>query len=247
MPIEASSVRRFLVITCEHAGNSVPDEYRLLFAGFEAMLQTHRGWDPGALILAEEMAERYAAPLYFDTTTRLLVDLNRSVATPDLHSEATRHLPLAARRAILDRYYHPYRSRVEAAIGAVVASGLQVFHIASHSFTPELHGKVRTADVGLLYDPSRSGEVAFAGDWLAALRAGDASLRLRRNYPYLGKSDGLTIALRRRHAPERYVGVELEVNQRFVEAGGPRWTSLRRTLTDTLGAAIGIAANAERS
>ena len=233
-------MKRSLVITCEHAGNAVPEEHRSLFVGFEALLQTHRGWDPGALTLAREMAERHGAPLYFDTTTRLLVDLNRSVATPGLHSEATRHLPLAARRALLDRYYHPYRQKVEAAIGAMVEGGARVVHIASHSFTPELDGKVRTADIGMLYDPARPGEVAFASAWLAALRASDASLRLRRNYPYLGKSDGLTMALRRRHGPDRYVGIELEVNQRYVEAGGPAWTDIRQKLNSTLGEAMDV-------
>src|SRR3954470_8127937 len=96
-----------LVITCEHAGNIVPERYRPLFAGHEHLLPTHRGWDPGALMLAREMAERFAAPLYFEETTRLLADLNRSGGTPTLHSEPTRDLPLHERREILDVYYHP--------------------------------------------------------------------------------------------------------------------------------------------
>lgn len=227
-----------LIVTCEHAGNDVPDAYRPLFTGHEHLLPTHRGWDPGALTLAREMAERFSAPLFFDTTTRLLVDLNRSVGTPDLHAEPTRDLPPARRREILDRYYHPHRRRTEGAIGAAVEGGSRVVHIASHSFTPELNGHVRTADIGLLYDPVRPGEVAFATLWLSALREGDPSLRLRRNYPYLGKSDGLTMALRRRHAPERYIGIELEVNQRYVEEGGPAWPGIRQTLLDSLWVAL---------
>ncbi|MEO6361734.1 MAG: N-formylglutamate amidohydrolase [Caldimonas sp.] len=227
-----------LFVTCEHAGNDVPDAYLACFVGHESLLPTHRGWDPGALLLAQEMAERFAAPLCFETTTRLLVDLNRSVGTPDLHSEATRPLPAAERRAILERYYHPHRRRVEAAVAAIVASGDDVIHIASHSFTPELHGHVRTADIGLLYDPARGGEVAFATAWLEAIHGHDASLRLRRNYPYLGKGDGVTMALRRRYPPERYIGIELEVNQRYVEQGGPEWPRIRATLVESLGEAL---------
>jgi predicted N-formylglutamate amidohydrolase len=231
-----------LVLTCEHAGNRVPKRYAGLFVGHEELLPTHRGWDPGALLLAREMAKRYAAPLYFEETTRLLVDLNRSVGNPELHSEATRHLTLRERREILDVYYHPHRRTVDAAIAAAVtaanARGDRVVHVASHSFTPELHGHVRTADIGMLYDPARPGEVAFATAWIEALRAADPTLRLRRNYPYLGKSDGVTMALRRQHSPRLYVGLELEVNQRYVEAGGPAWSRLRRTLVDTLGRAL---------
>ncbi len=227
-----------LILTCEHAGNVVPPKYRSLFAEHRHLLPTHRGWDPGALLLAREMAARYSAPLYFEETTRLLVDLNRSVGRPDLHSEATHHLSVAERREILDRYYHPHRRTVAAAIAAAVATGDRVVHVASHSFTPVLNGQVRSADIGILYDPARPGEVAFASAWLAALKAADASLRLRRNYPYLGTSDGVTMALRRLHPPDAYVGVELEVNQRYVEAGGRAWPKLRRTLVETLGAVL---------
>ena len=227
-----------LVITCEHAGNVVPKPYKPLFVGHEHLLPTHRGWDPGALLLAREMALRFSAPLYYDETTRLLVDLNRSVATPSLHSEVTRHLPLEARRSILDRHYHPHRRTVDAGMAAAVGTGDRVVHIASHSFTPELHGHVRTADIGLLYDPGRPGEVAFCSAWLDALRRADPTLRVRRNYPYIGKSDGVAQSLRRRYAPDTYVGIELEVNQRFVETGGPAWKKIRRTLIETLGATL---------
>ena len=230
-----------LIITCEHAGNVVPKQYRALFVGHEHLLPTHRGWDPGALLLAREFAARLSAPLWFDTTTRLLVDLNRSVGTPDLHSEATRHLSLAERREILDIYYHPHRRKVESAVAEAVGAGHRIVHIASHSFTPELNGQVRTADIGLLYDPARPGEVALSDAWLAALKLRDPGLRLRRNYPYLGTSDGLTMALRRRHPPERYVGIELEVNQRYVAAGGPQWRRVRKTLVDSLAGAVGAA------
>ncbi len=239
MAVETPRRRDRLVLTCEHAGNVVPPEYAELFVEHGHLLPTHRGWDPGALLLAREMAARFAAPLYFEETTRLLVDLNRSVRTPDLHSEATRHLRLPERRRILERFYHPHRQRVDAAIDAAVAGGDRVVHIASHSFTPELHGHVRTADIGLLYDPGRSGEVAFCKRWLEALRRADPTLRLRRNYPYLGRSDGVAQSLRRRHPADAYVGIELEVNQRYAEAGGPVWPALRRTLVDSLGETLG--------
>ena len=232
-----------LFLTCEHAGNVVPEEYAVLFVGHEHLLPTHRGWDPGALELAREMAARFAAPLYYDETTRLLADLNRSVGTPDLHSEATRHLASAERRQLLEACYFPHRRRVDAALAEAVATataaGDRVVHIGSHSFTPELNGHVRSADVGMLYDPRRPGEVGFATAWIEALRAKDPALRLRRNYPYLGASDGVCQVMRRCYPPAAYVGIELEVNQRFVEAGGPAWPKIRRTLIESLGQALG--------
>ena len=229
-----------LVISCEHGGHEVPPAYDALFTGHEALLPTHRGWDPGALELARQMAVAFDAPLFAATTTRLLIDLNRSIGHRQLHSEATRGLPAAARREIAARHYRPHRDAVESEVARLIASGRRVIHVASHSFTPELNGVVRQADVAWLYDPRRAGEGALASRWLGALRQRRPELKLRRNYPYEGKGDGLTSLLRKRHAPGQYVGVELEVNQRFFLAGGDAWTALRSDITKALADALAL-------
>ena len=115
-----------------------------------------------------------------------------------------------------------------------MSRGRRVIHVSSHSFTPVLDGKVRRADVGLLYDPGRRGEAELCARWKASLAAFAPELRVRRNYPYAGKGDGLTSHLRLRFAQSAYVGIELEVNQRIVFAAGRRWTALRRVLIDSL-------------
>ncbi len=228
-----------LVVSCEHAGNHVPPEYAGLFEGWEALLRSHRGWDPGALQLAREMAGRFQAPLHWDATTRLLIDLNLTVGLPKLFSaEITRPLPRRERQAIIDRHYRPYRDRVEGAIDALVASGRRVVHVASHSFTPVMDGVARRADVAWLYDPARPAERVFSQAWMAALARRSPDLRLRRNYPYRGHSDGLPFHLRKRHAGDAYIGIELEVSQRFVEQGGAAWDRLRADLLDSMGDAL---------
>lgn len=226
--------RDTLIITCEHGGNEVPDAYAPLFVGHEALLSTHRGWDPGALQLAQQMADALGAPLFAATTTRLLMDLNRSIGNKALHSDATRGLPLAERKAMAELHYRPHRDAVETEVARCIAAGRRVIHVASHSFTPELYGVVRQADVAWLYDPRRPGEGALAAQWLTALRRLRPDLQLRRNYPYQGKGDGLTNLLRRRHTPDEYVGVELELNQRFVLAGGTLWDTLRADVVASL-------------
>jgi predicted N-formylglutamate amidohydrolase len=227
-----------LLITCEHGGRRVPPRYRALFAGHEDLLRTHRGWDFGALLLAREMARAMDAPLVASTTTRLLVDLNRSLGHPRLYSEITRGLPERERQAILARYYLPHRERVDALVRGALAERRRAVHVASHSFTPVLHGEVRQADVGLLYHPERPGEVALARRWLAALARLRPDLRLRRNYPYHGRSDALSSVLRRRHPDAEYVGLEIEVNQLHVLRGGDHWAALRRDLVASLQQAV---------
>jgi predicted N-formylglutamate amidohydrolase len=226
------------LVTCEHGGNRIPAAYRAMFRGHASLLDTHRGYDPGALLMARELARDLRAPLVTSTVSRLLVDLNRSVGHPQLFSAMTRGAPPATRRLIVAGHYLPYREEVEQHVVRAVSRGRRVIHVSSHSFTPALHGKVRRADVGLLYDPLRRGEAQLCARWKAALADLAPDLRVRRNYPYAGKGDGLTSYLRRRFPPATYVGVELEVNQKIVFAAGRRWTSLRRVLIDSLRAAL---------
>ncbi|GAO36842.1 hypothetical protein SCT_2257 [Sulfuricella sp. T08] len=226
------------LITCEHGGNRIPHRYRHLFAGFEALLQTHRGYDAGALALARELARALAASLFVSTTSRLLVDLNRSIGHPRLYSEATRGAPATVRSEMLEGYYRPHRNKVEADIGAAVAHGSRVIHVASHSFTPELDGAVRNADIGLLYDPARPGELDLCRRWQAQLKVLAPHLKVRRNYPYTGKSDGFTAYLRRRFPAEAYIGIELEINQKHVSNGSRNWRDVRGWVTEALRQAL---------
>ncbi len=222
------------LITCEHGGNRIPSAFRWLFAGHVALLKTHRGYDPGALAMAKALARAFHAPLVTATVSRLLVDLNRSLGHPQLFSAATRGAPAILHQKIIEEYYLPYRTRVEHLVRQAGSDGRRVVHISSHSFTPELKGEVRRADVGLLYDPGRHGEAQLCARWKTALMACAPELRVRRNYPYAGKDDGLTSYLRRRFPGAAYVGVELEVNQGITLTGGPRWPALRGVLTDSL-------------
>lgn len=228
--------RRRILVSCEHGGNVVPAPYAPLFAGAAAVLDSHRGMDFGALEVAQAFGVRLGVAPFMATTTRLVVDLNRSPGHRTLFSEYTRDLSREQRDAVMAEHYWPYRKAVEDAVSAAVGEGATVLHVSSHSFTPELNGVVRNCDVGLLYDPARRGECLFVDAWLAALSAAAPGLRLRRNYPYRGTSDALVTHLRKLHDGADYAGVEIEVNQRHV--GGTRWAWLVATLTSTLATAV---------
>jgi predicted N-formylglutamate amidohydrolase len=222
------------IITCEHGGNRIPGPYLRLFRGQGPLLDSHRGYDPGSLVIAKALASACRAPLVASTTSRLLIDLNRSIGHPQLFSAVTRGAPAQIRAQIVERYYRPYRVQVERLVKQAVSRGHRVIHISSHSFTPELNGKVRGTDVGLLYHPARRGEAEVCARWKESLAASAPEFRVRRNYPYAGKGDGLTSHLRLRFAQSDYVGIELEVNQSIVLTAGRRWTALRRVLIDSL-------------
>jgi predicted N-formylglutamate amidohydrolase len=219
-----------LVITCEHGGNRIPAPYRDLFCAYQALLESHRGYDPGALIMARALAREFAAPLVASTVSRLLVDLNRSASHPRLHSEVTGTAPAEVRQRILEHYYQPYRAQAERLVRQAIADHGRVIHLSSHSFTPELDGKVRDADIGLLYD--------LCERWKASLKACAPDLTVRRNYPYAGKGDGLTAWFRRRLPPGAYVGIELEINQKHVGRAARHWPALREVIIESLRRAL---------
>jgi predicted N-formylglutamate amidohydrolase len=168
------------------------------------------------------------------TVTRLLVDLNRSPHNPRVFSSVTRRLPRAERLALLERFHAPHWAAVREAVARGIAHQGRVLHLAIHSFTPVLDGVTRKPDIALLYDPARPGERSLAAAWLAALTAAEPSRVHRRNDPYRGAADGLTTALRREHPDARYVGIEVEVNQRHIGRDGcfPDWVA--RALAGTL-------------
>lgn len=230
--------RDFLLVTCEHGGNRIPRELAVHFRGRQRLLATHRGYDAGALAMARDLARAFDAPLVASTVSRLVVDLNRSLHNPRAWSACTAVLPAPARERIVRRYYAPHWRRVEMLAAAAAASGRRVVHVASHSFTPVLDGVRRTADVGLLYDPARPAEAQLAAAWREALHATAPQLVVRRNYPYAGKGDGLTRALRRRLPARGYVGIELELNQALCAAGAASWRATRRAVIAALRAAL---------
>jgi predicted N-formylglutamate amidohydrolase len=227
-----------LLITCEHGGNRIPAPYRALFAPYRALLDSHRGFDAGALVMAQALAAEFGVPLLAATVSRLLVDLNRSIGHRQLHFEPVLELPDIRRQHILKHYYQPYRNQAERLVTEGIAERGRVIHISCHSFTPELHGNRRTADIGLLYDPARPGEKALCARWKRMFALHAPELAVRRNYPYAGRNDGLTSWFRKRHSPEAYVGIELELNQKHVMRTTHQWATLREAVIESLRAAM---------
>lgn len=226
------------LVSCEHGGFRVPADRESLFRGREELLQSHRGWDRGALELANGIARRLQAPLFAAEITRLLVDLNRSVNHPEVFSELTRDLPAEERELLLARHYFPFRNGVETAVAAAVAEGATVVHLSVHTFTPEWEGRPRQVDVGLLFDPERGPEAVFCQLLRAEIEARLTTLRVRDNQPYLGVADGFTSYLRQRFPATSYLGVEIEVSGGLVDEGGAGWNALRSRLADAAANAL---------
>lgn len=220
-----------LILTCEHAGNVVPQNYTFLFKNCQELLESHEGWDIGALESFNFLSQLPCAFKIANPLTRLLIDFNRSLHHPKLFSKLSNTLTKEEKSRLVARHYSPYRNEVEARIQKVINKDSKVLHLSVHSFTPSLNGLERKTDLGLLYDPGRKEERYYA----KSIRRQFCSLvpvQIRFNYPYLGKSDGLTSYLRTKFSDEFYSGIEIELNQKFFIQ--PHLAKDKHTLLDSL-------------
>jgi len=232
----SSDVTKNLVISCEHATGRIPVNWSQYFQGAKRHLSSHRGYDIGALEVAQLLASRWRQRVYAPVVSRLLIDNNRSPHHPRVFSSFVRSLNREQRQELFSHYYWPHRIRVEEELQKKIDLYGKVVHIAVHSFTPVWNNIVRNADVGLLYDSKRHSEKVFCQQWLCAiLELSQYTIRVRRNYPYRGRDDGLTTWFRKRWSDRCYIGVELEINQAWVKSKGvKKWEKFKEVLVDSL-------------
>ncbi len=204
-----------LLFTCEHSSFGFPKEFEASTIRYRKLIESHRGWDRGAIEIARALKNRFKAPLIEGKYSRLLIDLNRSLNHSKCFSEITKPLSRDIKDSIIAKYYEPFRNLAKAEI----LSQLTTLHISIHSFTPILDGIKRNCDIGILYDPKRAAERNIALVLKDHFQLSIEKPRVRMNYPYKGSSNGHTTELRKIFSEERYLGIELEFNQAWLEKG----------------------------
>jgi predicted N-formylglutamate amidohydrolase len=222
-----------IFVTCEHAWAKVPAGYDGFFAGATEVLHTHRAYDPGALEVAELLSEAVGceAPLAGEFT-RLLIDLNRSLAHPQVFSAFSPPSGHGLRRALVE-LHRQFRERTLDRLRYLISRHGAVVHYSVHTFTPVLDRIQRNADIGLLYDPGRAGEAALCKLILQDLNEGWPDLRVRLNYPYRGVADGHTKSLRRILGTP-YAGIEIELNHGSFFADSGKWQRMTAAIVKVI-------------
>ena len=223
-----------LMLTCEHASNKLPAAFKKFVPA--DVQKTHRAYDIGALQVFRKLV-KFAKPEFSceGKFSRLFVDLNRTITNKSAFSEyygkleASDMAAAKKMKASAIAYWMEYREKIEEFVAKNVnadkktvgkkgekgvTSNAAVVHLGIHSFTPALNGKVRNADIGILYDPARPLERKYAQVIKDEIKRLYPHMKVRFNYPYKGTSDGLTTTLRKKFGP-RYVGIEIEMNQKF--------------------------------
>jgi len=159
MPNERLSSK--FIVTCEHAMTNLPPEKSWGKADLARDLPSlHWASDPGALELAEELADAIRAPLIHSLYSRLFVDVNRPVSSSTLARLLADGQPVelnddvkVSKDVLVERimkYYLPYHGEIERIASQVLAQTA----ISVHTFTPNYEGQVREMEVGVLYSTS---------------------------------------------------------------------------------------------
>lgn len=226
-----------LVLSCEHASERVPADCRALLGSEVRWAGTHRAFDPGAAELARFLARRLQAPVHLAPVSRMLVDPNRDEDHPGVFGPSVREASPAQREDLLARYHRPYRDGVRERLRGELArleTGGRLLHLSVHSFTPRLSGITRPCELGIMYDPGRSEEARLAEQWRRHFGELDPRLRVRRNYPYVGKSIYFQPHLRAHLRDRRYLALQIEVSQKLPRRQPERWKRFQSALVEVL-------------
>lgn len=211
------------LFSCEHATCAVPEAFRELFKGSEDLVTSAKGWDPGALNLAQGFSMKFRTPLVHGDVTRLLIDLNQD--GDDRWSARSKTLPETTRAKLIDRHERPYRSSLNARIAEDLQRHDAVLHVMVHtegSGEPCLVIETTQPD-GLADD--------FAGKWRARLLAEGVDVRIAREVVGGGLAESLISA----YPADRYLLLRLKVPQSYFLEGTPlRWGTLKKVLIGSL-------------
>jgi predicted N-formylglutamate amidohydrolase len=206
-----------LVITCEHASNAVPPPLEV-GPGDRAWLDSHWGWDLGAEEVVRELVLRRRAVAVCARHSRLVCDANRPPDHPtwiltEIDGQPigfNQHLDDGERERRRRCYHQCFHDVVDRTLGACCRRSRPAPLLLSvHTFTPELHGEVRSMEIGVLFH-----DFEPLAERLASLIAGEG-FAVALNEPYSGRA-GLAYSAFLHGRSHGVPYLELEVRQDLV-------------------------------
>ena len=199
--------RDYLIVSCEHGGNRVPSPFRRFSP--KRLLDTHRGYDPGALAVARDIANatRRSALLLDDQPPAGRAQPPARPSAAFLQGFSEEHPGRAASPLLL-----PLLERGRQGRAARRARHSSFGATASRRACAARRARSTSACSSI---PPGAAEAAFCRRWHEELHRLSPRLRVRDNEPYPGVFPSLVDALRNELGPRRYVGIQIEVNQKF--------------------------------
>lgn len=235
-PADASDPPPFLVenaagssaylLVCDHAGTNIPRRLGTLGLS-QKDLHRHIGWDIGAAAVTLKLARVLDATAILQPYSRLVIDCNRPLHSPDSIVKTSDGTPIPGNQQISEQeilqrqgeIFVPYHARIHDELDARHRRQQKTVLVALHSFTPIYQEQRRPWDVGVLYN--RDARLAVL---LRKALCAEKSLVVGDNEPYFVSDDtDYTIPEygERRGNPH----VEIEIRQDLIadDAGQQAW------------------------
>ncbi len=152
-----------IFLTCDHASNLVPEKLKNLGIP-SSILNSHRGWDIGALDISLYISKNLHAPLCYTNYSRLVIDCNRPPHVADAIPEIVDGVKVAGNTNLteeeydirLNELFFPYHNEIIHQLNKQLLLFPQTVYLAIHSFSPILGEEIRPWDIGVtFYKPSR--------------------------------------------------------------------------------------------
>lgn len=210
-----------LLITCEHASAALP-EWLSHGPGDAEWLQSHWGFDLGALELTRALSSILSSPAVVATFSRLVCDANRSPGDATWIRESVEGHALGFNRGLdgeerarrARELYAPYHACIDRMVSERLARRRPTFLFSVHTYTPDYLGDRREMEAGVLFDLHDDLGAELAHD----LNAGGLDTAI--NAPWSGKQ-GLAYSPDRHGRAHRLPYLEIEVrNDLVADPGG---------------------------
>jgi predicted N-formylglutamate amidohydrolase len=142
------------VVVCDHASNRIPQRLGTLGLGARA-LDDHIAWDPGAADVARCLSGLLDAPLVSSAYSRLVIDCNRPLDSPESIPVRTGGVQVPGNRELADweralrtdALFRPYHRAITDVLDR--RAGRPRVLLSIHSFAPVFAGRPRPWPIGL--------------------------------------------------------------------------------------------------
>jgi predicted N-formylglutamate amidohydrolase len=179
-------------VLCDHASCRVPKALKNLGMK-KSDLRRHIGWDIGVTGAGRHIARKLDMPLLLASYSRLVADLNRAPGHRECMAEVSDHIPVPANMGLsarekkrrLDEIFWPYQMEIGRQTKKMLGRDIVPLLVAVHSFTPQMDGKKRPWDIGILFNHEKKIAKTFAREF----RKRYPKYRIGENAPYSLKDE----------------------------------------------------------
>ncbi len=217
-----------VLVLCDHASNAVPSWLGSLGISDDAM-QSHIGWDIGALHMAERIAQRADAPGIFSAYSRLVLDCNRPLSDPALIPEVSDGTHIPANKTLtkeqagerIEKIFLPYHFAIANKLTEFASRGIEPLILAVHSCAPVMNNIQRPWPIGIAHSPDERVSRPLIGklEEIGGFAVGD-------NEPYAVDESDYTVVAHGLERGLRHVLIEVRQDLIADESGAHKWADV---------------------